>query len=127
MPEFGHIGVIGAGFCLDGWGVGPFVIDAGGPVYRFEDSDRFGPLLLTKRDMPATNQPGERSPFWKAHRLWKRQGRQLADDGVTCIYDPPKPTLYRKVGRMNLIVESGDEDGDHIEVGSLKEANSDER
>ncbi len=112
MAEFGHIGIIGGGVCLDGWGVGPFVINAGGKTsYRFNDSDRFGPLL-------PTNQPGERSPFWKAHRLWKRQGRRLADDGVTCIYDPPRPTLYKKVGRMNLIVEHGDEDGDNIEVGS---------
>jgi hypothetical protein len=29
MLEFGHIGVIGEGFCLDGWGVGPFVIERG--------------------------------------------------------------------------------------------------
>lgn len=118
MPEFGHIGIIGDGFCLDGWGVGPFVIEASGKPYRFEDSDRFGPLLVTKKDMPAVNQPGERSPFWKAHRLWVRQGRRTADDGQTCIYGPPKPTLYRKVGRMCVVIESGDEDDDHIEVSS---------
>ena len=120
MSEFGHIGIIGDGFCLDHWGAGPFTITAGGKTeYRFEDSDRFGPLLLTKKDMPAENQPGERSPFWKAHRLWKRQGRRTADDGQTCIYDPPRPNYYKKISRgFRLIVGYGDEDGDYIEVPS---------
>ncbi len=120
MSEFGHTGVIGAGFCLDSWGAGPFLIRAGGKtVYRFEDSDRFGPLLLTKMDMPKENQPGERSSFWKAHRLWRRQGRRTANDGKTCIYDPPKPNYYKKISQgRRVIVSFGDEDGDYIEVPS---------
>lgn len=63
--------------------------------------------------------PGERSPFWKAHRLWVSQGRRLAEDGITCIYDIPilKPTKVRKVGRGKyIIIEKGDEGGEFIVV-----------
>ena len=125
MTEFGHFGYIGNGICLDYWGAGPFVIDVHGKHYRFEDSDRFGPLLLKKKGEPAVNQPTERSPFWKAHHLWKQQGRRVGDDGVTCVYDAPRPTQYRKVGRQRIIVEHGDEGGDYIEVGSVIEASND--
>ena len=119
MADFGHIGIIAGGVCLDAWGVGPFVIEGKGTIYRFEDSDRFGPNLIKKDGDPAKNQPGERSPFWKAHRLWVRQGRRTADDGMTCIYDQPRPTLYKKIARgFRLIVENGDEDGDFIEIES---------
>ncbi len=122
--EFGHIGIIGNGFCLDHWGAGPFTITAGGKTeYRFEDSDRFGPYLVKKNGDLLANQPGERSPFWKAYRLWKRQGRRTAIDNMACIYDPPKPNYYKKISRgFKLIVSYGDEDGDYIEVPSEEPA-----
>lgn len=115
MGEFGHFGIIGGGVCLDSWGAGPFVIEAGGRFWRFEDSDRFGPSIILKNGNPAAQQPGERSPFWIAHWAWMKQGRRVEDDGMTCIHDPLKPTLYRKVGRMNIIVENGDERGGYVE------------
>jgi hypothetical protein len=114
--EFGHFAYIGNGFCLDSWGAGPFVLHVGTKAWRFEDSDRFGPLIITKRGAEASVQPGERSPFWQAHMAWRKQGRRLAEDGITCIYDPLKPTLYRKVGRKNIIVQHGDEGGGYEEV-----------
>ena len=77
MGEFGHIVTTGRGIFADGWGVGPFVITARGKRYCFEDSDRFGPMLVD----PKTGDPtGEmipaRSPFWKAWERWKAEGRQ---------------------------------------------------
>ena len=118
MAEFGHFGMIGGGVCLDFWGAGPFVIESGGRSYRFEDSDRFGPLIILKNGNPAVNQPGKRSSFWDAHWAWRNQGRRTENDGVTCIHDPLKPTLYLKVGRKNIIVEGGDERGEFIELDS---------
>ncbi len=116
MAEFGHIASIGGGICIDAWGAGPFVISAGGKLFRFEDSDRFGPSLIKKNGDICTNPwPCERSPFWRAHRLWVRQGRRT-EDGVICVWDEPKPTKYRKIGRTRVIIENGDEDGGYIEI-----------
>ncbi len=116
MNEFGHTGIVGNGICIDSWGAGPFVIAVGKKKWRFEDSDRFGPLLISARDEPLSNPyPPERSRFWRAHRIWKRQGRRTKD-GVICIWDEPKPTKYRKIGRIKLIVENGEENGKFVEV-----------
>lgn len=113
MSEFGHIATSGAGFRVDTWGAGPFVIEAGGKSFRFEDSDRFGPALLKPDgELRADPWPPERSPFWMAHRAWVKQGRRVTDDGVTCIYEPLKPTKVRHMGGKHyLVVEHGDDDG----------------
>lgn len=115
MGEFGHTGIISQGVCIDAWGVGPFVIAAGGKSYRFSDSDRFGPNLCDRHGDPLKNcYPPERSPFWRAHRIWVRQGRRT-EDGVICIWDEPKPQTVRMIGRRScVIVEHGEEDGETI-------------
>jgi hypothetical protein len=112
MSEFGHAGIISSTVCIDSWGVGPFVIAAGGKSYRFEDSDRFGPSLINKRGDPLKNPwPGPRSPFWRAHRLWARQGRHT-EDGVICIWREPKPQTLRYLGGSKFVIaEHGEEDG----------------
>jgi hypothetical protein len=113
MGEFGHIyGRLAGGGCFDVWGAGPFVIEAEGRRFRFEDSDRFGPSLVKKNgDIRERPFPAEGSPFWVAHRCWASQGRRLAEDGVTCIWDPPRPTIYRLIGRTRMIIKHGDPDG----------------
>lgn len=116
VSEFGHHGIIGAGFCIDCWGAGPFIIEVDGKEYRFEDSDRFGPSLLNKDDSIKARQPGERNPFWMAHLAWVRQGRRLDADGVHCVWVPLKPTKFERVGQKNIIVEHGDADGPFVEV-----------
>lgn len=114
MAEFGHIASIGGGMCIDVWGVGPFTITVGKKEYRFEDSDRFGPALIGRNGELLKNPyPSERSQFWRAHRLWVRQGRQTRDDD-TCVWREPKPTKVRKVGRSFMVVENGEEDGETI-------------
>lgn len=87
MAEFGHIGTIGGGFCIDTWGAGPFLLTVAGKTHRFEDSDRFGPVPLTKQDQPSDRFWGERHPFWRAYEAWRRQGRRVSDDGMICIID----------------------------------------
>ena len=115
MSEFGHSGTIGSGFCIDSWGVGPFVITVDGNAYRFEDSDRFGPALIKRNgDLTANPYPGERSPFWRAHTSWRVAGRRLGADGVTCIWDEPRPTIIEKRGRDWFVVEHGDDHGPTI-------------
>lgn len=113
MREFGYRRVIVSGTCFDTWGAGPFVIIAKGKSFRFEDSDRFGPSLVKKNGDIADKQPGERSPFWSAHSAWVKQGRRLADDKVTCVYEPLKPTVLQRIGGWNFkVIEQGD--GDEI-------------
>lgn len=101
--NFGHYAASnGRTFFLDGWGAGPFLIYAGGRWFRFEDSDRFGPHLIRKNGEIRRNPyPAERSPFWRAHQLWRQQGRRVADDGITCIWDDPRRTIQPKRARRN--------------------------
>jgi hypothetical protein len=115
MTEFGHKAFIGGGMCIDSWGVGPFVIAAGGKSFRFEDSDRFGPSLVKKNgDIAANPWPATGSPFWRAHRIWVRQGRRL-EDGKNCIWDEPKPQILKRIGgRHYIVIQNGEEDGETI-------------
>ena len=116
--EFGHVGRVCAGFALDTWGSGPFLLTVGGKTFRFEDSDRFGPQLVTKRGDICATQPDERSLFWRAHRQWVKQGRKTGDDGTSCLFDPgaTRPTKYSWVNGAAVIVEHGDDDGGFEEV-----------
>jgi hypothetical protein len=119
MSEFGHKGFIAGGFCIDSWGAGPFVMIVGLKKYRFEDSDRFGPLIVNKDGREAAIQPAERSAFWAYHRAWKAQGRRIEDGlcKVDIFYGPPKPTKLRRVGRKLLVVENGDDGGAFVIEG----------
>jgi hypothetical protein len=128
MPEFGHFGVIHNAqsnigrCCVDTWGAGPFHITVGKRTFIFTDCDRFGPLLEDKRGVVLDDQPMERHAFWKGYTPWRKQGRRLAEDGKTCVWDAPKPTLARRIkvegkrGLQLLIVEPGDEGGGTVIV-----------
>lgn len=108
--EFGHESYSGDGFNLDTWGSGPFVIVADGKSLTFEDSDLFGPSIVGKNGYVKNKQPIERSPFWRAHRIWVRQGRRT--NGDLCIWDEPAPSKAMKLtGRSAYLLEHGDEDG----------------
>lgn len=89
MTEFGHYAVRIPGCCfIDGWGVGPFIIEVYGKQFRFEDSDRFGPALVDRNgDQLKKHWPSPRSPFWYGHKCWVAQGRRIGADGVTCLWD----------------------------------------
>lgn len=124
MSELGHSFGAMKGLRFDNWGAGPFVIEAEGKRYRFGDSDRFGPYLATKLNDPIANPyPSEHSPFWRAHRIWVRQGRRL-DDGINCIWDEPKPQTVRMIGKRTcIVIENGEEDGRviRVDVGGSRE------
>ena len=91
MCDFGHFHSSGAGCHLDSWGAGPFIIRmANGASLPFEDSDRFGPVILDQRGDPAQSQPEEKSLFWPAYEAWHAQGRQIAADGKTCVWRVPE-------------------------------------
>lgn len=118
--NFGHTGAGGNGTFIDTWGVGPFHIVADDrKTYRFEDSDQFGPYLITRNGDVASKQPGARSPFWHAHWLWKRQGRQIDVDGRSCIWRGPKPHVWTKKGRQLVLIECGEDDGQNIVDGKV--------
>jgi hypothetical protein len=115
--EFGHSYANIGGVIIDSWGVGPFFItDEAGKEWFFEDSDRFGPYIVNRKTHQLlANQPGERSVFWRAHRIWCRQGRRLEDD--RCVWHEPKPTRFRRLSRRDsIVVEHGEEDGKCIEI-----------
>jgi hypothetical protein len=83
MTEYGHTGyrIPGCGF-VDQWGAGPYVVTAGGRVYYFEDSKRFGPCRLTAKGEVWNNGVGmfeEDSPFWPVWRRWVDEGRQTVE------------------------------------------------
>jgi hypothetical protein len=124
MSEFGHQGIISPLGCVDIWGAGPFTMPVGDKTIRFEDSDRFGPLFVGKRGEPKEDQfLRESSPFWRQHMLWVKQGRRLAADGVTCVWDEPKPNLFRRINRRNaVLVEAGDDDGKYVEISDADPA-----
>ena len=109
--EFGHHGCTGKDFSFDTWGSGPFLITVRGVQFRFEDSSRFGPVLVNKRgDLLEDPYPPEGSPFWRAHTVWRRQGRRL--DGSICIWDEPRPMIIRHIGGKHYeVIDGGDEDG----------------
>lgn len=114
MSEFGHKYASGGGLCIDAWGAGPFVIEHAGKRWPFEDSDRFGPALVKANGDPLANPwPTEKSIFWRLHHIWRKQGRRVAGDGVTCVleYSEPRPTKYVVRGREMIVVEHGDHDG----------------
>lgn len=116
MEEFGHDATSGQfegqPLFVDGWGSGPFVIEVDGKSFRFEDSDRFGPALVTRRgDICANPWPAERSPFWYAHYAWRCQGRQVAEDGRTCVWREPKPKVIQHMGGKHYVVLDDGEDG----------------
>jgi len=118
MIEFGHFYGSSGGFHFDSWGAGPFIIDVNGKPYRFEDSDRFGPALLKKDgELKANPYPAEGHPFWRAHRIWVRQGRRL-EDGKNCIWDEPKPTILKRIGRHLIVIQNGEEDGENVTQSS---------
>lgn len=111
MNEFGHFSAIGAGFCIDAWGAGPFWIRVGKKTWRFEDSDRFGPTLVDRYG-ETLDWPSERSPFWRAHRIWVRQGRRVSEDQMTCMWHEPTPSkVWRATPRNIFLIESGEPDG----------------
>lgn len=87
MSEYGHVYWSFGNCFMDSWGVGPYVIEVGTKQYRFEDSDRFGPMRI-KKDGELSERPffAERSPFWYAWGKWVEQGRRLSDDGITCVW-----------------------------------------
>ena len=111
---------------IDSWGSCPFVISAGGKSYRFEDSDQFGPSLITLRgDIAANPWPAERSPFWRAHRIWRLQGRRVLEDGISCVWDEPKPQVVQNIGGKHYkVVENGEEDGSTIVLETYPKSSS---
>jgi hypothetical protein len=65
----------GGVFCTHGDGVIHEIPNGISSVWRFEFSDRFGPVLVGKDGVPLKTQPSERSWFWPAFEKWLRARR----------------------------------------------------
>lgn len=124
MSEFVHKHFSSCTTFIDSWGAGPFVIKNEGKSFRFEFSERFGPIPLRPDNEidEKYNWPG-RSPFWPALHQWIKGGKRVAEDGVTCVWDHLRPNkFYRIAGKHIVIVEHGDEDGPMVDVTAEMEA-----
>lgn len=77
-----------------------------GQVFRFEWSDRFGPLMLGKRGQPLANMLPTRSLFWKALHWWIKQGKRV--ENGRCLYEPVVPVIthWLRIDRRNLIQDT---------------------
>lgn len=75
------------------------IIEADGKRWTFEWHNFCGPVVLNKRGDPASIQPPERSPFWRAVTLWKRQGERVKDG--LCVWEEPPGTAWINVGGRN--------------------------
>jgi hypothetical protein len=91
--------------CVDS-GVGPFRITVGNKRWWFEWSDRWGPLRVRK-DGGSAEQPGWRSPFWRAACIWNAQGRRTNLQSAIWHEPPPITHYYRQIGkRTRVLVET---------------------
>ena len=91
---------------IDCFGGGEFFITVREKIVRFEWSEQFGPLPVTKTGAEMTS-IGPKHPFWRAVSLWNLQGRRV--DGNNAIWhEPKKPVLKHLGGRNYMIIEDGE-------------------
>ena len=123
--EFGHnSAIVRTGEIMafiDSWGAGPFMIRVDGRRIFFEDSDRFGPVVVRQSDWnPKDRQPGEKSKFWTAVAMWRKAGRPLRGSGrvKVAVWKEPKPGTYWKddAGLAHVLTEPDLSDGPYKQV-----------
>lgn len=79
-----------------------------GETWRFEWSDRFGPLMLGKRGSPLSTTPPRCSPFWRALQWWIAQGKRV-EQGVGLFQERVKTASSVRMGpRTRLFVRPDD-------------------
>ena len=60
-----------------------YLLPAADKVHLFEVHPYCGPTPVGKRGDPLASNPTKR--FWDAYERWDLGGRQIADDGKTCV------------------------------------------
>jgi len=91
-------------------------ITVAGKVFRFDFSQRFGPLFVDANGRELSRQPGPKREVWKAVTYWLRQGKRVGEDGL-CIWDYPRPTTLIRCslrGRTAIVVGRIEPDGTHV-------------
>ena len=61
-----------------------------GKTFKFEWSDRFGPLLISKKTGKTLENQNAPKLFFEAVSLWSKQGKRVSPDGF-CVWRP-EPT-----------------------------------
>ncbi len=59
------------------------LIDYRGKVWHFEEHHYFGPTVTRKDGSVCKSQPGERSPFWAAYKMFIEARKPGREEGVT--------------------------------------------
>jgi len=91
---------------IDCFGSNEYFITVGKSTIRFEWSDIFGPLPITKTG--AGRDLSYRHPFWRAASLWNLQGKRLEDGKNAIWHEPKKPVLKHLGGRHYQQIEPGE-------------------
>lgn len=92
-----------------------YTLTDGARTWRFEFSERFGPLLVDKDGRTLDRQPtSERHPFWRPFRLWLHQGKHADESGVCWWRDVRNRVFGVRFGKRSIIVER-----EEIEDGAL--------
>lgn len=90
---------------IDIFGGGEYFIDVADETIKFEWSERFGPMALTKKGAERALTPKHK--FWRAASLWNLQGQRL--EGSKAIWhEPKKPVLQHLGGRNFMVIEDGE-------------------
>lgn len=103
MGDFGNNSftgeIDGMFFHMSSYGAGPFMFRIDGKRVFFEDSDMWGPAVVSTRTWnPTSRQPGERNRFWDAYGMWRKAGRPLRGTGrvKVAVWSEPKKGEYWK-------------------------------
>jgi hypothetical protein len=90
---------------LDSWGGEELDIVVDGKRIRFEFSEMFGPMAVTKTGAERTL--AKPKPFLRAASLWNIQGRRVKD-GEAIWHEPKKPVYKHLGGRHWQVIEHGE-------------------
>ncbi len=97
---------------------GQYLIRDGENQWRFEWSDRWGPLRVSK-DGRTAGQPSWRSRFWTVTTIWAKQGKRTQPFGreTLAVWDQPPAAIYRyrQIGRRSRLLIDAIEPSGFIE------------
>lgn len=92
---------------IDNFASDDMTIAVGTHIIKFEFSQMFGPMALTKTGAERSLPPKLNHQFLRAASLWNAQGKRM--NGSQAIWhEPKKPVLKHLGGRHYQVIEQGE-------------------